>query len=500
MGGPYSACDMSSQPVTWLPWVLKVTLVLLAAALSSRRRGIRDDDENHVQIVVLGDLGRSPRMQYHALSMARNVGSVELVGYLESDLHPDILATPSIKVRSLAKTPSILSPRGGFLFLLFAPLKVAFQTCALLWVLLHSPKKPSWTLVQNPPSIPTLAVCLTTSLWHKSQLVIDWHNFGYSILSLRLGQRHPLVYSAWVLEACFGYFAFAHICVSHAMARALGSEFRISSQVLILHDRPASVFQPLTPKQRMSFLDRLCGKELTDDGPSLLISKFNLLSSEVRSDGVERLRNDVETVKRGISKLVVSSTSWTSDEDFDMFLEALVDYSDRAQRLVLPSLLVIITGKGPNKADFESRGRTLLQAGRLSYINLATVYFDNVEDYARLLGAADLGVSLHKSSGGVDLPMKVLDMFGAGLPVTGWCDYEAWPELVQEGRNGTGFKGSSELSERLQNAFKENSKSLSRLRIGALEEGQHRWDEEWIASAGKLFAGSAKAKSRINRR
>ena len=34
-----------------------------------------------IQIVVLGDIGRSPRMQYHALSIAKHGGRVFLIGY-----------------------------------------------------------------------------------------------------------------------------------------------------------------------------------------------------------------------------------------------------------------------------------------------------------------------------------------------------------------------------------------------------------------------------------
>ncbi len=34
-----------------------------------------------VQILVLGDIGRSPRMQYHATSVAKHGGWVQLIGY-----------------------------------------------------------------------------------------------------------------------------------------------------------------------------------------------------------------------------------------------------------------------------------------------------------------------------------------------------------------------------------------------------------------------------------
>ncbi len=45
-------------------------------------RGLERKDEDSVQIVVLGDIGRSPRMQYHALSVAKHGGKVRLVGYV----------------------------------------------------------------------------------------------------------------------------------------------------------------------------------------------------------------------------------------------------------------------------------------------------------------------------------------------------------------------------------------------------------------------------------
>ena len=38
-----------------------------------------------VKVVVLGDIGRSPRMQYHALSIAKHGGTVQLIGYLGWD-------------------------------------------------------------------------------------------------------------------------------------------------------------------------------------------------------------------------------------------------------------------------------------------------------------------------------------------------------------------------------------------------------------------------------
>lgn len=55
---------------------LALALVILCSIRWREQSG-----EGHVQVVVLGDVGRSPRMQYHCLSLVRQDFTVDLVGY-----------------------------------------------------------------------------------------------------------------------------------------------------------------------------------------------------------------------------------------------------------------------------------------------------------------------------------------------------------------------------------------------------------------------------------
>jgi beta-1,4-mannosyltransferase len=241
------------------------------------------------------------------------------------------------------------------------------------------------------------------------------------------------------------------------MAKILEKDFKISL-VLPLHDRPHSQFKSLRFTQRLAFLSRL-----PETSPYLA---------------------DLE---RGKMKLLVSSTSWTPDEDFSVLLSALATYSDMANSThpELPELLVIITGKGPQKNYYLEKVAELKEQGKLEMINLKTAWL-STEDYALLLGAADLGVSLHTSSSGVDLPMKVVDMFGAGLPVIAWR-FKALKELVIDGVNGESFGSAEELLGTLTDLLGGDEKKLLKLKEGAIKEGDRRWDDEWGQTAGEVF-------------
>lgn len=216
-----------------------------------------------------------------------------------------------------------------------------------------------------------------------------------------------------------------------------------------MHDRPAEIFKPVRNRsERQTFVQNI----------------------EVTADFADAILN-------GNVRLLVSSTSWTPDEDFSILLDALVEYAASPKQA---PLLVVITGRGPQKAMYEAKISKLTADGRLPNITIRTAFL-SFEDYANLLAAADLGICLHMSSSGVDLPMKVVDMFGAGLPVLAYSDYPSFSELVKVGENGSGFETSAELSEGLLRLLNpdSNGQELAKLKKGAVKESTRRWDVEW---------------------
>ena len=110
--------------------------------------------------------------------------------------------------------------------------------------------------------------------------------------------------------------------------------------------------------------------------------------------------------------------------------------------------MILVTGDGARRAEFERRFAGL-PARRMQ---LRARWLEP-EDYPRVVGSADLGLCLHRSSSGLDIPMKIADLFGAGVPVCA-LDYGAClAERVRHGDNGLLFSTARQLADLLFDLF-----------------------------------------------
>ncbi|KAI1233933.1 hypothetical protein IHE44_0004387 [Lamprotornis superbus] len=328
-------------------------------------------------------------------------------------------------------------------------LKVLVQSVQLLYTLLRI-DQPSYILLQNPPGLPGIAVAWVAGLWWGSKLIIDWHNYGYTIMSLSHGRSHPLVLLAKWYEKLFGRLSDYNLCVTDAMKKDLWVNFKIKA--VTLYDKPASYFKE-TPLDLQHNLYMKLAKDYEPFKPRYVRVQLALQSltkgrgvvalklpeilaangSADRSAFTERDGTSGNVLKaRGRPALLISSTSWT---DYERFIK---------EGAKLPALVCVITGKGPLKDYYNG----LIQKLDFQHIQICTPWLE-AEDYPLLLGSADLGVCLHKSSSGLDLPMKVVDMFGCCLPVCA-IHFECLHELVKHNENGLIFRDSQELAKQLK--------------------------------------------------
>jgi beta-1,4-mannosyltransferase len=414
-------------------------------------------------VVAVGDVGRSPRMLYHARALATHGVEVDLVGYEGAPLPRAVAQHPRIHVHRLPE-PSLRrrAGRSAALYALLALVDGIRASVTLIRALWRVPS-PDVILAQNPPSFPTLGCVWLVARLRRARLVIDWHNLGYTLLALRLGRWNPGVRLVRWYERIFGRTADAHLCVSRGFARFLHDRFGIRN-AQVLYDRPASSFVPLERTERERLRQAL----------------FSRL--EVRTGAPVGF--------------VVSPTSWTADEDFDVVIDAVRlaeerirgwEAADPLRRF--PDLVLLVTGDGARRAEFERRFAGL-PARR---IQLRTRWLDP-DDYPRIVGSADLGLCLHRSSSGVDIPMKVADLFGAGVPVCA-LDYGAClAERVRHGDNGLLFSTARQLADVLFDlfeAFPRDTALLDRLRDGARRSARPTWEDGWTREAGPVLLPAA---------
>ncbi|KAG1889273.1 glycosyltransferase family 33 protein [Suillus subluteus] len=419
-----------------------------------------------VAILVLGDVGRSPRMMYHAESFAKLEFDTYLIGYKGSKPILSLTSLSNIRLSYLSEPPPLVT---RIPFVLAAPIKILYQIATILYTLVFDiPRPPEFIMVQNPPSIPTLALVWLVGGIMGSKVIIDWHNLGYSILALRLGETHLLVNIAKRFEIIFGRSAYAHLFVTNAMRNHLEQEWGLIGHKAVLHDRPPSHFHkcvPLEVHELFIRLGRPISPSLVDFLPSAsppYATQFTeILGLLPYSTSRASSSPTSPSLRKDRPALLVSSTSWTPDEDFGILLEALKLYESRAreancensqskhdskERQVLPRIWMVITGKGPLKERYMAEVELLQK--NWQYVRCTSLWLE-AEDYPLLLGSADLGISLHSSSSALDLPMKIVDMFGCGLPVCA-LDFACLPELVRDGINGLVFRNASQLAEHLE--------------------------------------------------
>lgn len=277
------------------------------AALHSLRHSMQG---KHAAVVVLGDVGRSPRMQYHALSLLdEGAATVSLVGYRGEALVPALTGHPRA---ADALRPQLFTPfewpalkRACWpAFAIVKALALCVQLFAALFLLrgrLHV------ILVQNPPALPILPVAWLVSVLRGAALVIDWHNLGFTMLAMALGKeptsKSPPVRVCKALEGWCARRAQGHMCVTRAMKAYLAREMGVTS--VVLHDRPPSFFCATDVASRHELFARLAD----EFAPAVALSGAvlgegqTLFTEELPDGGGVRLRE-------ARPALLISSTRW----------------------------------------------------------------------------------------------------------------------------------------------------------------------------------------------
>src|SRR5687768_15983536 len=413
-------------------------------------------------VIVLGDVGRSPRMQYHAVSLAAAGGDVDLIGLEGAAPIPAVATNARIRVHRLSDRAFAGRARGGVRrFVWGSALRALGQGVRLFAILMRIPK-PDVILVQNPPAVPTLSIAWLAARIRRARFVIDWHNLSHTIVAVTVGEHHRAVKALARAERRWAKRADGHLTVSKALAEWLAREYRINAAVM--YDRPSIAFARPSPAAASALWDKLAGEHhLGSHRPPI----------------------------------VVCPTSWSPDEDFDLLLEA----HERAERTFArtaeataqgtgvaqpdPMLVVFLTGRGPLRPTFEQRAARR----HFSKIAVKTVWLEP-EDYPTLIGMADLGLCLHQSSSGLDLPMKLADLRGAGVPVATYDYAPVLGEVMNTGREGITFRDPGELANLLVTLASQSTigdSALAKSRAWLAQHPPERWDAQWDATARRVL-------------
>ena len=389
-----------------------------------------------VAVISLGDLGRIPRMQYHAYSLSKldDVQEVSLIGYTGENCMQLVQNQDKIKIIRFSvedKIPSFIS-KIPFIRTIAKGIMIVVQMLLILFSLNLSTLNA--IIIQNPPCTPAAVAAIFLSCFYRIKIVIDWHNLGFKMFEEKLGTRHIFVKVSKVLEFLIAHASTGHICVAQTMKVWLQDNMFIHPQVV--YDRPAHIFnRDGTDLQSKHELFIKLG--LTDSNlfPRVNIpirsyhgkSSVSTVSTEILSSSSSSSSGQSVVVSRGgdSAHVLVTSTSWTPDEDFPSLLEAMIQLDEKLrawnesaiQKYAVSSssssssssfktghnaigsggggggggangyqrVLLLITGKGPLKEAFMARVQQLEANGTFTYVAIRSLWLEPHGEYIYLI-------------------------------------------------------------------------------------------------------------------
>lgn len=372
-------------------------------------------------VIVLGDIGRSPRITNHAVELAENSQSiVDIICYNDTGL-PPLLAKQKVRVWALSGwLLSLVKLLPGILYLIARLWIEALQIFYLLFFKART--RYGYLLVQNPPSFHIMMVLHIYKVLKNCQIIIDIHNYGYTIYQT----RNPLIRRLLKFLEIFWLRLTGNnfLVVSKAMAKEVQENWKLNN-VIVLYDKPnKALFRPITLIEKHYFLEQ-----------------FVEFKTDRNETFFTRLQGDIIVEKEHRPLLLLSNSSFSVDDDYEMLLSALKKYDDnkKAKKLVL-----VMSGQGPYKALWKSK----FEYTHFDKINVVFMWFE-AADYPLMVACADYGICVHNSTSGVDLPIKILDLQSCKVPVLAYEYSSTIREVVTEETNGYLFHTSSDLADLL---------------------------------------------------
>ena len=412
--------------------------------------------------------------------------------------------------------------------------------------------------VQNPPAIPLLPFVKIIRWWFQCRLIIDWHNIGTTLLKYsefendrlhrslqhfiiaKRNKQNPLPR----ISIHFDIILFLYLCVELYCGNGDWNILVSNRMRLFLVDLYSlSVFDRLHYALYMASDSdlRVSQKFISCSGmkepsPAFVVFRDHPLHSKVahlqKCIDSHRERNESDEscldflaeslqMNRNFSDIfiVIMSCSWSNDDDIDFFYKMLeILYTSEANERVHKKCHFIVTGTGPRHSYFlekinnssipalkRQEHHHSAQHASAFYISegLSSIYFNTYDTYMEAINRCHIGISVHRSSSMLDLPMKIIEYFTCGIPTLALY-YPGIEEALRDDKQssmqfGWSAKNPAEMAAQIRRSIQSYvcsndahySKVVENVR-NAYSNKANCWEERWNSTIAPLFGFSKK--------